>query len=40
MHISHKVLVAAGIALATYLVVAAFQQRVMQIPLVGGMLPR
>ncbi len=40
MHIQHKVLVAAGIALLTYLVVAAFQQRVMPIPLVGGMLPR
>lgn len=38
--LSHKVVVIAGVALATYFIVAAIQQKVMPIPLVGNMLPR
>ena len=40
MHISHKVLVIAGVSLLTYLIVAAIQQKVTPIPAIGGMLPR
>src|SRR5260221_12992275 len=36
---SHKVLVIAGVALATYLVVALFQQKVMAVPVIGNPLP-
>jgi hypothetical protein len=38
--LSHKVLVIAGVALVTYLVVALFQQKVMAVPVIGNALPR
>lgn len=37
---THKILVIAGVALAAYAVVAAFQAMVMPIPVVGRLLPR
>jgi len=36
----HKALVIAGVALVAYAVVAFVQQRVVQIPVVGQVLPR